>query len=119
MTPSVHCFNATERISFGEPATTAVIKELDRTGSQRVFVLGSRSVAMTPSYQAIVRALGSRCVGQFTSITAHVPQSCVLKGAQAARAAHAARRKRQLHFQKGMAPEQEEDEEEEATMSDM
>ena len=81
MTPSIHCFNATERISFGEPATTAVIKELDRTGSQRVFVLGSRSIAMTPSYQAIVRALGLRCVGQFTNITAHGPQSCVLEGA--------------------------------------
>ena len=88
MTPSIHCFNATERISFGEPATTAVIKELDRTGSQRVFVLGSRSVALTPSYQAIVHALGKRCVGQFTGITAHVPQSCVLEGTQAVRAAH-------------------------------
>jgi len=87
MTPSIHCFNATERISFGEPATTAVLKELDRTDSQRVFVLGSRSVAMTPSYQAIIRALGKRCVGQFTAITAHVPQSCVLEGAQAVRAA--------------------------------
>jgi maleylacetate reductase len=89
MTPSLHCFNATERISFGEPATIAVLKELDRTGSHRVFVLGSRSVAATPSYQAIVQALGDRCVGQFTGITAHVPQACVLEGAKAARAARA------------------------------
>jgi maleylacetate reductase len=42
---------------------------------------------MTPSYQAIIRALGKRCVGQFTAITAHVPQSCVLEGTQAVRAA--------------------------------
>ena len=89
MTPSFHFFNATERISFGEPAVTAVIKEVERTGSQRVFVLGSKSVEATPSYQAIVQALGKRCVGQFTGITAHVPQDCVLAGAQAARAARA------------------------------
>ena len=84
MTPSFHCFNATERISFGEPAVTAVLKELDRTQSQRVFVLGSKSVAATASYQAIVRALGERCVGQYTGITAHVPQECVLQGTRAA-----------------------------------
>ena len=84
MQPSFHCFNATERISFGEPAVTAVVKELERTQSQRVFVLGSKSVAATPSYQAIIKALGTRCVGQFTNITAHVPQACVLEGASAA-----------------------------------
>ena len=89
MHPSFHCFNATERISFGEPAVTAVVKELERTQSQRVFVLGSKSVAATPSYQAIVKALGPRCVGQFTNITAHVPQACVLEGASAARLARA------------------------------
>ncbi|MEI6838870.1 MAG: iron-containing alcohol dehydrogenase [Alcaligenaceae bacterium] len=89
MQPSFHCFSATERISFGEPAATAVLKELERTQSQRVFVLGSKSVAATPSYQAIVQALGPRCVGQFTNITAHVPQACVLEGASAARLAGA------------------------------
>ena len=89
MQPSFHCFSATERISFGEPAATAVLKELERTQSQRVFVLGSKSVAATPSFQAIVQALGPRCVGQFTNITAHVPQACVLEGASAARLAGA------------------------------
>ena len=89
MQPSFHCFSATERISFGEPAATAVLKELERTQSQRVFVLGSKSVAATPSYQAIVQALGPRCVGQFTNITAHVPQACVLEGGSAARLAGA------------------------------
>lgn len=89
MTPSFHFFNATERISFGEPAVTAVLKEVERTGSQRVFVLGSKSIEATPSYQAIVRALGHRYVGQFSGITAHVPQDCVLAGARAALAARA------------------------------
>jgi len=89
MQPSFNCFSATERISFGEPAATAVLKELERTQSQRVFVLGSKSVAATPSFQAIVQALGPRCVGQFTNITAHVPQACVLEGASAARLAGA------------------------------
>ena len=89
MQPSFHCFSATERISFGEPAATAVLKELERTQSQRGFVLGSKSVAATPSFQAIVQALGPRCVGQFTNITAHVPQACVLEGASAARLAGA------------------------------
>ncbi|NQW85597.1 MAG: iron-containing alcohol dehydrogenase [Alcaligenaceae bacterium] len=89
MTPSFHFFNATERISFGEPAVKAVLKEVERTGSQRVFVLGSKSTEATPSYQAIIRALGHRCVGQFSGITAHVPQDCVLAGARAALAARA------------------------------
>ena len=60
MTPSVHCFNATERISFGEPATTAVIKELDRTGSQRAVVPSNCSSPRLALRRTVHKHHGSR-----------------------------------------------------------
>jgi len=80
-------YSALERVVFGEPATTAIDSELDRTGRTRVFVVTTRSVASSAPFIAIARALGKRCAGVFSDVTAHGPLECVISGSAAARSA--------------------------------
>jgi maleylacetate reductase len=80
-------YSALERVVFGEPAATAINSELDRTGRTRVFVVTTRSVASSAPFIAIVEALGKRCAGVYSEVTAHGPLECVISGTAAARSA--------------------------------
>lgn len=80
-------YSALERVVFGEPATAAVNSELDRTGRSRVFVVTTRSVSSSASFIAMVEALGTRCVGVYSEVSAHGPLECVISGTAAARSA--------------------------------
>ena len=61
-------------------------QELSRRGSQRAFVVSTRSVSANPALGARLRAvLGSKCVGEFSAITQHAPASSVAAATGAAR----------------------------------
>jgi maleylacetate reductase len=78
---------ALERVIFGQSAASEIISEVDRIDRQRVFVVTSRSVALSAPFKAIVAALGERCVGIYSGVTAHGPRECVISGSAAARLA--------------------------------
>lgn len=82
---------AQERVIHGKPAEEAVVEEVGRYGSERVFVTSTRSLTQLDNgpLQRIQRALGERHVGTFASIRAHSPREDVIAGADAARDAQA------------------------------
>ena len=82
-----YSYSMLERVVLGEPATTAILAEIERLGRRRVFVVTSRSVAAAAPFAAIVAALGEHCVGAFTEVSAHGPRECVIEAAAAAREA--------------------------------
>jgi maleylacetate reductase len=86
-------FNITahERILWGRPAAEAVLEEADRYGAQRIFVTSTRSLTQKQDgpLQRLERALGSRHVGTYASISSHSPREDVVAGAAQARAAKA------------------------------
>jgi maleylacetate reductase len=80
---------AQERVVFGQPAETALLAEVERCDSKRVFVTSTRSLAALPDgpLQRVVGALGSRRVGAFAAIGSHSPREDVVAAANQARAA--------------------------------
>jgi len=80
-------YSALERVVFGQSAASAIISEVDRIGRRRVFVVTSRSVALSAPFKKIVEALGERRVGVYSEVTAHGPRECVISGSAAARLA--------------------------------
>jgi maleylacetate reductase len=78
-------YSALERVVFGQSAASAIISEVDRIGRRRVFVVTSRSVASSAPFREIVAALGERCVGIYSEVTAHGPRECVISGSAVAR----------------------------------
>jgi maleylacetate reductase len=80
-------YSALERVIFGQSAASEIISEVDRIGRQRVFVATSGSVAASAPFKKIIEALGERCVGIYSGVTAHGPRECVISGSAAARLA--------------------------------
>lgn len=80
-----------ERIVFGEPAGEALLAEIERLGTRRVFVTSTRSLAKLSDgpLQRTEAALGRLHVGTFSAIGSHSPREDVIAGASAARAAGA------------------------------
>jgi len=87
---SVHTQSATERVYVGEPALQAISSELETTGRRRVFIVSSRTLAIsTPAIAALQAGLGERHVGTFCEVPAHGSRAAVLAAAAAARAVDA------------------------------
>jgi maleylacetate reductase len=82
-------WTAQERVIHGKPAAEAVRSEMERLGAKRVFVTTTRSLRDGRLVRDITSALGDRCVGTFSAISAHSPREAVVAGAAAAREADA------------------------------
>jgi maleylacetate reductase len=82
-------WTAQERVIHGKPAAEAVRSEMERLGAKRVFVTTTRSLRDGRLVREITSALGDRCVGKFSAISAHSPREAVVAGAAAAREADA------------------------------
>ncbi len=89
MLNGIHGHQDIERVVYGKPAGPALLAEAERLGARRVFLTTSKSVAQSALLAGIIRDLGDRYAGVYAGITAHSPRSCVIEGAEAARAAGA------------------------------
>jgi maleylacetate reductase len=79
-----------ERVHFGEAFDEALAGEAERRGAERVFVLGSASLAAASDLMQRLRTrLGSRFAGTLSGMPSHTPREAVLEMARAARAARA------------------------------
>lgn len=82
--------SATEQVYVGEPAAQAIVREFERTGARRAFIVCSGTLARTTDeIERISAALGPRHVGTFAEIPAHGTRAAALAAAAAARAAGA------------------------------
>ena len=83
-------FGIMERVIFGEVAATALVKETDRLGSKKVFLLvGGTLNRETEEVRKIEDALGSRFCGLYDKMPAHSPREAVIECANTARDAGA------------------------------
>ena len=90
VTASTIVLTATERVTLGQPAATAIATEAERLGAQRVFILSGVSLNRnTEEIRRIEAALGSRHTATHDGIQPHAPRGDVLAAANAARAANA------------------------------
>jgi maleylacetate reductase len=89
MQPGTHRAFTTERVLFGRAAEESLADELGRLRRGRVFIVTNRSLAGSEALRRIIRTLGAAHAGTYAGVTAHVPRSCVVEGAAAARAAEA------------------------------
>src|SRR5262245_46022975 len=80
---------AQERVIHGNPAAEAVRAEMERIGARRVLLTTTRSLADGRLVREVSSALGDRCAGKFSAISAHSPREAVVAGAAAAREAGA------------------------------
>ena len=83
-------FGDMDEVVFGRPAAQALVDQLDRTGSQRAFLMVSRSLnTQTDEVEKIRTAIGARCAGVFDGMPPHSPRGAVIAAADQARAAKA------------------------------
>ena len=78
-------WTAQERVVHGKPAAAAVRAEIERIGAKRVMLLTTRSLTDGQLIRDMTSALGDRCVGKFSAISAHSPREAVIAGAALAR----------------------------------
>lgn len=84
--PGEFIFQGQERVLFGQPCEQALLSEMGRYGSRRVFVVSTRSLnGKSGPLQRIETALGERHVGTFAAVRAHSPREDVIAAANAAR----------------------------------
>jgi maleylacetate reductase len=74
-----------ERVVHGVPAAQAVREEIERVDARRVLLLTTRSLENGGLVKDVASALGDRCVGRFSAISAHSPREAVIAGAAVAR----------------------------------
>jgi maleylacetate reductase len=90
MLSGAYRFPQMESVVFGKPFAEALRQEVDRLGTQAVFVLASGTLARTTDAVDRVRqVLGNRLAGVCAKIGAHTPRIDVVNAANAARAAGA------------------------------
>jgi maleylacetate reductase len=83
-------FGGMDEVVFGEPATEAIIGQLDRLSTSRAFLMVSGTLRReTDEINRIQAALGPRCVGIFDAMPQHTPREAVIAASEAARAAGA------------------------------
>ncbi len=83
-------FTSTERVSIGRPAAEALLDQVERLGSKRVFILaGSTLRHKTDEVSKLEAALGDRHAATHDGIHPHAPRTDVLAAARAAAEAKA------------------------------
>tara|TARA_B100000787_G_scaffold170267_1_gene165447 strand:+ start:1904 stop:3103 length:1200 start_codon:yes stop_codon:yes gene_type:complete len=81
---------ATQRVYTGRRAAEAILEEVTLLGATRVFLLVSSTLnTRTDEIKQISDALGDRVAAVYDGILPHVPRTCVLKAAAAARKVNA------------------------------
>jgi len=86
MQNGVYSYPGTRRIAYGTAFADALQRELELTGSRRVYVLASGTLARTSDALDRLRTvLGDRCAGVCTRIGAHTPRIDVVAAANDAR----------------------------------
>jgi maleylacetate reductase len=79
---------AIDRVMYGRPAAAALVREAERLGSQRVFLVVSRTLAReTPWVEEMRSALGGRYAGSYDGMPSHTPRDAVLEATERARKA--------------------------------
>jgi maleylacetate reductase len=77
---------AIDRVVYGKPAAETVAAESARLGSQRVFLMVSRTLERESTWVDDMRsALGSRYVGSYSGMPTHTPRDAVLEATALAR----------------------------------
>ncbi len=90
MTGTEMTFTSTERVSIGRPAAEALLDQVERLGSKRVFILaGSTLRHKTDEVSKLEAALGDRHAATHDGIHPHAPRTDVLAAARAAAEAKA------------------------------
>ncbi|HEV3106101.1 MAG TPA: iron-containing alcohol dehydrogenase, partial [Trinickia sp.] len=80
-----HVFPAMDRVVFGKPAAKSLANEVQRLGSQRVFLIVSSSLnRQTDEIAKLKEALGTRFAGVIDGLAQHTSR---LDGVKATRAA--------------------------------
>lgn len=83
-------FTRMERVIYGQPFAAALTEQVQRIGTQTVFVLASGTLArQTDAVTQVRQALGNRMAGLCAKIGAHTPRPDVVAAASAARAVKA------------------------------
>lgn len=83
-------FAAVERLYYGEPAAAALLREVERVGARRVFMMVSGTLRReTDEITKLQDALGSRVVGIFDNMPPFTPRDAVIAAANQARAVDA------------------------------
>lgn len=60
-----------QRVVFALGSVDTVGQEADQLGCRRAFLIAGPNTSRTPLYGQVRRALGVRCVGEFTGIRPH------------------------------------------------
>src|SRR4051794_9901688 len=76
MIPGTHQYSLMERVVFGQRVAGVLPEEIRRSGSRRVFVISTASIADSAALQEIVASLGEALVGVFAGVRAHAPREC-------------------------------------------
>ena len=85
---AMHEFLAQDRVIWGEPAQEALLAEVQRRGSSRVFIVTGKTLnRQTPLIGQLTQALGDRFVGCFDACIEHTPRRTVMDAARAVRSA--------------------------------
>jgi len=85
---AMHEFLAQDRVIWGEPAQEALLAEVQRRGSSRVFIVTGKTLnRQTPLIGQMTQALGARFVGCFDACIEHTPRRTVMDAARAVRSA--------------------------------
>jgi maleylacetate reductase len=85
-----YIYPETNRVLFGDPFANAALREADRLGAHRVFVISSGTLSRTTDVIDQLRAvLGNRFAGLRDQMAAHTPRTDVVEAANAARHAGA------------------------------
>lgn len=85
---AMHEFLAQDRVIWGEPAQEALLAEVQRRGSSRVFIVTGKTLnRQTPLIGQLTQALGDRFVGCFDECIEHTPRRTVMDAARAVRSA--------------------------------
>jgi maleylacetate reductase len=79
-----------DEVVFGDPAAEAIVRQMDRLGASRAFLMVSGTLnRQTDEIGKIRNSLGPRCAGIFDAMPAHTPREAVIAASQQARAASA------------------------------
>ena len=89
MITGTHHWPAQERVIYGKPAVDALVEEIARSASKRIFLTTTRSLTHGALVARIVESLGKKFAGKLDDIAAHSPREAVLAGAEALRASNA------------------------------
>jgi maleylacetate reductase len=83
-------FGAMDEVVFGDLAAEAIVRQMDRLGALRAFLMVSGTLnRQTDEIEKIRKALGPRCAGIFDAMPAHTPREAVIAAAEQARAVSA------------------------------